>query len=40
VFDSIPGPTWHGEQADLSTNSTPSQAQAMNPLSKITAPNG
>jgi putative proteasome-type protease len=40
VFDSIPDPTWHGEQADLSTNSTPSQAQAMNPLSKITAPNG
>jgi putative proteasome-type protease len=40
VFDSIPDPTWHGEQADLSTNSAPSQAQAMNPLSKISAPNG
>lgn len=40
VFDSIPEPTWHGEQPDLTSNSMPSQAQAMNPLSKITAPNG
>ncbi|MGQ0598284.1 peptidase [Aquabacterium sp.] len=40
VFDSIPDPTWHGEQPDLASNSVPSQAQAMNPLSKITAPNG
>ncbi len=40
VFDSIPDPTWHGEQPDLASNGVPSQAQAMNPLSKITAPNG
>lgn len=40
VFDSIPEPTWHGEQPDLTSNSMPSQAQAMNPLSKITSPNG
>lgn len=40
VFDSIPDPTWHGDQPDLSTNSASSQPQAMNPLSKISAPNG
>ncbi|HET8694467.1 MAG TPA: peptidase, partial [Aquabacterium sp.] len=40
VFDSIPEPTWLGDQSDLGANSAPTQAQAMNPLSKITAPNG
>ncbi len=40
VFDSIPEPTWHGDQPDLSSTAVPSQAQAMNPLSKISAPNG
>ncbi|MFN4265431.1 MAG: peptidase [Aquabacterium sp.] len=39
VFDSIPEPTWNGDQADMGLP-VPSQAQAMNPLSKITAPNG
>jgi putative proteasome-type protease len=38
VFDSIPDPTWHGEQPDLTTSSG-TQPQAMNPLSKIRAPN-
>src|SRR5574343_968563 len=40
VFDSIPDPTWQGEQADLSTNAASTQHQAMNPLGKITAPQG
>ncbi len=40
VFDSIPDPTWHGDQPDLSTNAASNQPQAMNPLSKISAPNG
>lgn len=40
VFDSIPDPTWHGNQPDLSTNAASSQPQAMNPLSKISGPNG
>ncbi len=39
VFDSIPDPTWNGDQPDL-TSSAASQPQAMNPLSKIAAPNG
>ncbi len=37
VFDSIPEPSWSGADADLSTQA-PTQAQAMNPLSKISAP--
>ncbi len=40
VFGSIPDPTWHGDQPDLSTNAASNQPQAMNPLSKISAPNG
>jgi len=40
VFDSIPEPIWSGEQADLHLPSAASQPQAMNPLSKISAPNG
>ncbi len=40
VFDSIPEPSWGGEQADLHLPSAASQPQAMNPLSKISAPNG
>jgi len=40
VFDSIPDPTWNGDQADLSTAAPSVQHQAMNPLTKITAPNG
>ncbi|HET8871209.1 MAG TPA: proteasome-type protease [Aquabacterium sp.] len=40
VFDSIPEPTWQGGQSDMGGSAVPSQAQAMNPLSKITAPNG
>jgi putative proteasome-type protease len=40
VFDSIPDPTWQGEQADLASSTSLSQPQAMNPLSKISAPNG
>ena len=40
VFDSIPEPSWNGDQADLHLPSTASQPQAMNPLSKISAPNG
>ena len=40
VFDSIPEPSWDASQADLHLPSTASQAQAMNPLSKISAPNG
>jgi putative proteasome-type protease len=39
VFDSIPDPTWVGDQADLGGLPT-GQAQAMNPLSKISAPQG
>lgn len=39
VFDSIPDPTWHGEQPDLASTASASQPQAMNPLSKISAPN-
>jgi putative proteasome-type protease len=39
VFDSIPDPTWNGDQPDLSTNAATAQAQAMSPLSKIQAPN-
>ena len=40
VFDSIPDPSWSGNQPDLGSGAAPSQAHAMNPLSKITAPNG
>jgi putative proteasome-type protease len=40
VFDSIPEPSWDASEADLHLPSTASQAQAMNPLGKITAPNG
>jgi putative proteasome-type protease len=39
VFDSIPDPTWHGDQPDLASSAS-SQPQAMNPLSKIVAPQG
>ncbi|WP_298015008.1 proteasome-type protease [uncultured Aquabacterium sp.] len=39
VFDSIPDPTWNGDQPDLAANVVP-QHQAMNPLSKINAPQG
>ncbi|MDO9003482.1 MAG: proteasome-type protease [Aquabacterium sp.] len=39
VFDSIPDPSWSGDQPDLSTHtSSSSQLQAMNPLTKIQAP--
>ena len=38
VFDSIPDPTWGGDQTDLSAQSASNQPQAMNPLSKIAAP--
>jgi putative proteasome-type protease len=38
VFDSIPDPSWGNEQADLASQSVPTQAQAMNPISKIRAP--
>jgi putative proteasome-type protease len=40
VFDSIPDPTWHGEQPDLATSTLSGQPQAMNPLSKVQAPQG
>ena len=40
VFDSIPDPTWHGDQPDLGTNAASNHPQAINPLSKISAPNG
>lgn len=40
VFDSIPEPTWNGESGEMGSHTVPSQAQAMNPLSKIIAPNG
>jgi len=40
VFDSIPDPTWNGDQADAANLPAASQAQAMNPISKIQAPNG
>ncbi len=40
VFDSIPDPTWQGEQPDLSTTAAGSQPLAMNPLSKVQAPQG
>lgn len=39
VFDSIPEPSWSGDQADLHPPSATSQPQAMNPLNKIGAPN-
>ncbi len=39
VFDSIPDPSWDGDQPDLSANAT-AQQQAMNPLSKIHSPQG
>ena len=39
VFDSIPEPSWTGQDADLSSQ-VPTQAQAMNPLGKIRAPQG
>jgi putative proteasome-type protease len=38
VFDSIPDPSWNGDQPDLATNAATAQLQAMNPLSKIHAP--
>jgi putative proteasome-type protease len=38
VFDSIPEPTWAGDQADLGVASA--QPQAMSPLSKVQAPQG
>lgn len=39
VFDSIPDPSWSGDQPDLTTHtSSSSQLQAMNPLTKIQAP--
>ena len=40
VFDSIPDPTWQGDQPDLTGHSASSQPQAMNPLSKVSAPQG
>lgn len=40
VFDSIPDPTWGGDQGDLASNAAPLQHQAMNPLNKIAGPNG
>lgn len=43
VFDSIPDPNWQGDPtdpADAGKLPPASQAQAMNPLSKIHAPNG
>ena len=40
VFDSIPEPSWHGEQSELHLPSSAGQPQAMNPLSKIGSPNG
>ena len=40
VFDSIPDPAWQGNVADAAHLPAASQAQAMNPLSKIHAPNG
>jgi len=40
VFDSIPDPVWQADQADAGNLPAASQAQAMNPLSKIHAPNG
>ncbi len=39
VFDSIPDPSWDGEQPDLASAAV-GQAQAMNPLNKIHAPQG
>jgi putative proteasome-type protease len=39
VFDSIPDPTWDGDQPDLASSSAV-QPQAMNPLNKIQAPQG
>ena len=39
VFDSIPEPSWTGQDADLSSQ-VPTQVQAMNPLGKIRAPQG
>ncbi|MFN3887893.1 MAG: peptidase [Aquabacterium sp.] len=40
VFDSIPDPTWNGDQPDLSTSPAAVQHQAMNPLNKIAGPQG
>jgi putative proteasome-type protease len=39
VFDSIPDPSWSGDQPDLAPGGV-GQAQAMNPLSKIQSPQG
>ena len=39
VFDSIPDPTWEGDEPDLAA-AAGQQAQAMNPLNKIQAPQG
>jgi putative proteasome-type protease len=39
VFDSIPDPSWNGDQPDLASNASV-QHQAMNPISKIAAPQG
>lgn len=40
VFDSIPEPNWNTGQGEQGGVPPSSQAQAMNPLSKIAAPNG
>lgn len=41
VFDSIPEPSWNGSADCLGGGqSLPTQAQAMNPLSKVSAPQG
>jgi putative proteasome-type protease len=39
VFDSIPDPSWDGDQPDLASSAA-GQPQAMNPLNKIHAPQG
>jgi putative proteasome-type protease len=39
VFDSIPDPSWDGDQPDLASSAA-EQPQAMNPLNKIHAPQG
>ena len=40
VFDSLPDPTWHGEASEYPLTQAPAaqQAQAMNPLSIVRAP--
>lgn len=40
VFDSLPAPTWHGEASEYPLTQAPAaqQAQAMNPLSIVRAP--